>query len=111
MGQIWDFFKIIFSTFWLGEPKCTETDLKKSQMYPIWDQSDPIRMPNLTCLPCTGRDDVTGALSVPRLQCFVKLSDRRHNYTDTIIYLGHREYLTYLPDMVGLPCLHCEFIL
>ena len=25
-------FKISFSTFWLGEPKCTETDLKKSQM-------------------------------------------------------------------------------
>ena len=22
-------FKISFSTFWLGEPKCTETDLKK----------------------------------------------------------------------------------
>ena len=25
-------FKISFSTFWLGEPKCTETDLKKSQI-------------------------------------------------------------------------------
>ena len=26
------FFKISFSAFWLGEPKCTETDLKKSQI-------------------------------------------------------------------------------
>ena len=25
IGQIWDFFKISFSTFWLGEPKCTKT--------------------------------------------------------------------------------------
>ena len=32
--------KICFSTFWLAEPKCTETDLKKSQIYPIWG---PIR--------------------------------------------------------------------
>ena len=39
-------FKITFSTFWLGEPKCTETDLKKSQISPIWGQSDPIWMPN-----------------------------------------------------------------
>ena len=28
-------FKISFSTFWLGDPKCTETDLKKSQICPI----------------------------------------------------------------------------
>ena len=59
-------FKIIFSTFWLGEPKCTETDLKKSrpkctetdlkksrlkstetdlkmsQIYPFWGQADPV---------------------------------------------------------------------
>ena len=28
-------FKISFSTFGLGEPKCTETDLKKSQICPI----------------------------------------------------------------------------
>ena len=41
-------FKISFSTFWLTEPKCTETDLKKSQICPIWDQSDLIWMPNLT---------------------------------------------------------------
>ena len=34
-------FKISFSTFWLGDPKCTETDLKKSQICPIWGQSDP----------------------------------------------------------------------
>ena len=35
-------FKISFSTFWLAEPKCTETDLKKYQIYPIWGQSTPI---------------------------------------------------------------------
>ena len=29
---------------------CTETDLKKSQICPIWGQSDPIWMPNLTSL-------------------------------------------------------------
>ena len=29
MGQIREFFQIRFSTFWLGEPKCTESDLKK----------------------------------------------------------------------------------
>ena len=29
MGQIRGFFQIRFSTFWLGEPKCTESDLKK----------------------------------------------------------------------------------
>ena len=28
-------FKISFSTFLLAEPKCTETDLKKSQICPI----------------------------------------------------------------------------
>ena len=28
--------KISFSTFWLAEPKCTETDFKKSQICPIW---------------------------------------------------------------------------
>ena len=57
LGQIgpkWDIylevFKISVSTFWLGEPKCTETDLKKSQICPILDQSDPIWMPNVTSL-------------------------------------------------------------
>ena len=28
-------FKISFSTFWLAEPKCTETDLRNSQICPI----------------------------------------------------------------------------
>ena len=32
---------ISFSTFGLGKPKCTETDLKKSKICPIWGQSDP----------------------------------------------------------------------
>ena len=41
---------IIYRTFWLGEPKCTETDLKKSQICPSWGQSDPIWMPTLH--PC-----------------------------------------------------------
>ena len=31
-------------------PKCTETDLKKSQICPILAQSDPIWMPKLTSL-------------------------------------------------------------
>ena len=35
---------------WLAEPKCTETDLKMSEICPIWSQSDPIWMPNLTYL-------------------------------------------------------------
>ena len=36
-------FKISFSTFWLTEPKCTETDLKKSQICPIWDNLTKFR--------------------------------------------------------------------
>ena len=36
-------FKISFSTFWLGEPQCTESDLKGS---------GPICMSNLTSLLC-----------------------------------------------------------
>ena len=35
-------FKISFSTFWRAAPKCTETDLKKSQICPIWFPSDVI---------------------------------------------------------------------
>ena len=46
-------FKISFSTFLLGEPNCTETDLKKSQICPIWGKFDPIRMANLTSLQYT----------------------------------------------------------
>ena len=34
--------KISLSTFWLGEPKRNETDLKKPQICQIWGQSDPI---------------------------------------------------------------------
>ena len=30
------------SSFLLAKPKCTEADLKKSQICPIWGQSDPI---------------------------------------------------------------------
>ena len=45
-------FKISFSTFWRPAPKCTETDLKKSQICPIRGQSDPILMPNLPSLSC-----------------------------------------------------------
>ena len=41
-------FKISFSTFWRTAPKCTETDLKKSQICPIWGQSDLILLPNMT---------------------------------------------------------------
>ena len=37
--------KISFSTFWLAEPKCTETDLQNSQICSIWNQSNLIRSP------------------------------------------------------------------
>ena len=52
MGQMWDFLRSIFSTFWFDKPKCTEilsysasqnvlkTDMKKSHICPIWGQSD-----------------------------------------------------------------------
>ena len=30
-----------------AEPKCTETHLEKSQICPIWGQSDPIWMSNV----------------------------------------------------------------
>ena len=42
--------KISFSTFWLGEPKCTETDLKSHRFVPFGGQSDLVKMPNLTSL-------------------------------------------------------------
>ena len=38
IGPKWDIY----------EPKCTETDLKKSHICPILGQDDPIWMPNLT---------------------------------------------------------------
>ena len=47
MGQICDFLRS------LVKPKCTETDLKKSQICPILCQSDPIWMPNLASLAST----------------------------------------------------------
>ena len=55
IGTTWDKsgtfqYRISFSTFWLTEPKCTETDLKKSQICPIWGHSDPIWKANLTSL-------------------------------------------------------------
>ena len=40
--------RISFTTFLHGEEKCSETDLEKSQICPIWGQSDPIWMANLT---------------------------------------------------------------
>ena len=36
MGQFREFFQIRFSTFWLSEPKCTESDLKNSRICPFW---------------------------------------------------------------------------
>ena len=32
--------KIVFSTFWLGEPKCTDKDLQKSQGEPKYTETD-----------------------------------------------------------------------
>ena len=36
MGQICDFLRSVSVHFGAGAPKCTETDLKKSQICPIW---------------------------------------------------------------------------
>ena len=38
MGQIWDFFRSDFSTFWLGSPSqnVLKSDLKKSPICPIY---------------------------------------------------------------------------
>ena len=43
------------SQYRLDEPKCTETNLKKSLICPILGQSDPIWMPNMTSV-----DDTAG---------------------------------------------------
>ena len=40
----------VYVHFHLGEQKCSETDIKKSQVCPIWGQSDTIWMLNLTSL-------------------------------------------------------------
>ena len=42
VGQIWDFFRSNFSTFWLHRVKLIKFDLKKSQICPILDQSDTL---------------------------------------------------------------------
>ena len=42
MGQIRDFFKSAFSTFWRPAPKCTEIWSEKSRICPIWGQSEPL---------------------------------------------------------------------
>ena len=52
IGNKWDkygIFKDQFSTFWLGEPKYTETDLESPRIFTIWDQSDQIRA-NMTSM-------------------------------------------------------------
>ena len=38
-------FKITFSAYSCAEPKCTETDLKKYQICPIWGQFCPSMTP------------------------------------------------------------------
>ena len=55
-------FKISFSTFWLAEPKCTETDLKKSQICRICGQSDPIWMANITPLAASRAPSVSKSM-------------------------------------------------
>ena len=42
MGQIWDFLTSVSVYFGSARSKCTETDLKKYQTFPIWSQPDPI---------------------------------------------------------------------
>ena len=64
-------FKISFSTFWLGEPKCTGTDLKKSQICPIWAQYDSIwRKPDI---PAT----IAKIGSFPLCEWMIEYSDSR----------------------------------
>ena len=41
MGQIRDFFRSDFSTFWRWRQNVLKSDLKKSRICPIWGQSDP----------------------------------------------------------------------
>ena len=49
MGRL-GVFRISVSTLWLAESKCTDTDLKNSQICSILDQSDAIGMLNLTSM-------------------------------------------------------------
>ena len=49
MGQV-GLLKISFGTFWLPEPKCTETDLKKSKICPIGANTE-ILVPRWSYLP------------------------------------------------------------
>ena len=60
MRKIWDFLISVFSLFLLS-------DLKKSQICPIWDQSDPILLPNLTSLLHTSHLYSRDVRVVPRL--------------------------------------------
>ena len=63
-GTHLELFKISFSTFCLGEPKCTEINLKKSQICPIRGQSEPIWIPNLTSLSFVDIDKAMMAIIV-----------------------------------------------
>ena len=44
-GTNMELVKIYFRTIWRIEPKYTETDLRESQICPIWDQYDLLWMP------------------------------------------------------------------
>ena len=48
MGQIWDFLRSVSVHFDSARQKLLKLILIKSQICPIWGQSDPIWMPNLT---------------------------------------------------------------
>ena len=52
-------FKISFCAFWLDEPKCTETDLKKSKICPILVQS------NTRCVPKRTETDLKNSTKRP----------------------------------------------
>ena len=55
-------------------PKCTENDLKKSHICPIWGQSDPVWMPNLTPLCQMNFYKILGQRSVVIPQSYVKIN-------------------------------------
>ena len=81
-------FKISFSTFWLGEPKWTETDLKKSQISPNWGQYDPIYITNMISVYKTTPLDLGGIFRIVRLtflsHCFCGDSNSEYFRTDCI---------------------------
>ena len=71
MGQIWDFLRSVSVHFESLFKISFSTDLKKSQICPIWGQSAPIWMANLR---------LQEMVISPLRECVVNLCRRRYNY-------------------------------